>query len=453
MIFSSLIALALVLVPLPHPFSHKENALVLQDVKLIDGTNGPEFDHASILIVNGKIANVVVDNANGHWPKGAQFLKLPGKTVIPGIINAHGHLGLTQGATVSIANYTEENVERQLTQYQRYGVTTVMSLGMNLDLLYKLRAEQSKGKLDGATILTAGRGIGAPDGVPAPGLHENPVYRPKTPGEARKDVREMARHHPDLIKIWVDDNLGKLPRPDPAVYGAAIEQAHELNLRVAAHVYTLESADRLLEDHIDILAHSIRNKLLDDRTVDLITKQGVFYIPSLQMEEAFYIYAEHPKWMDTPFFKNALSPALAALLDSQSYIDSVKNSPEIKVHRKALEIAMKNLSTLLDAGANIGFGTDSGANPFRIQGFAEHRELELMVQAGMTPLQAIQSATGVNARLLGIDKTTGTLVPGKDADFIVLDADPMEDIRNTEKIDMIFHRGKRFDQGRTTATQ
>ena len=444
MIFRPLIALALV--SFPHPFSQQKNALVVQDVKLIDGTHGPAFDHASILIVNGKVANVVVDNAKGHWPNDAQILKLSGKTVIPGIINAHGHLGLTEGVTVSIANYTKENVERQLAQYQRYGVTTIMSLGMNIDLLYKLRADQMKGKVGGATILTAGRGIGTPGGAPALGLKDDPVYRPQTPDEARQDVREMAKHHPNLVKIWVDDNLGKLPKPDPAVYGAAIQQAHELNLRVAAHVYDLEDADRLLENHVDILAHSIRDKLMDERTVDLITKQGVFYIPTLQLEEAFYIYAEHPKWMDTPFFKNALNPKLSALLDSKAYIDGVKSNPEMKVHRQALEIAMKNLITLLDAGANIGFGTDSGASPFRIQGFAEHRELQLMVQAGMTPLQVIQSATGGNARLLGIDKAIGTLVPGKDADFIVLDADPTEDIRNTEKIDMVFHHGKRVDE-------
>ena len=448
MICGLLLALVLASFPFPHPFSHSENALVLQDVKLIDGTSGPEFEHASILIVNGKIAKVVVDNANGHWPKEARILKLAGKTVIPGIISAHGHLGLTQGTTLSMANYTAENIERQLEQYQRYGVTTVMSLGMNLDLLYKLRAEQSKGKLDGATILTAGRGIGVPGGVPAPGLQDDPVYRPKTPEEARQDVREMAKEHPNLIKIWVDDNLGKLPRPDPAVYGAVIEQAHELNLRVAAQVYTLEGADRLLADHVDILADSIRDKLLDDRTVDMITKQGVYYIPALQAEESFYIYAEHPKWMDTAFFRDALNPALAALLASPRYIDSVKNNPEVKVHKEALDIAMKNLSTLLDAGANIGFGTDSGSNPFRIQGWAEHRELELMVESGMTPLEAIQSATGVNAKLLGIDKMTGTLTSGMDADFVVLDGDPIKDISNTEKIDMIFHHGKRVDKNR-----
>lgn len=449
MIFSSLLALALVSIPLPHPFSHDENALVLQDVKLIDGTAGPAFDKASILIVDGKIVKVVVDDANGRWPKGARILKLAGKTVIPGIIEADGHLGLTQGITVSIANYTEQNIGRQLAQYQRYGVTTVLSPDMNLGLIHKLRAEQTKGKLDGAAILTAGPGIGVPGGAPAMALHDDPVYRPKTPSEARQDVREMAKHHPNLIEIWVGESRGKLSRPDPAVDGAAIQQAHELNLRVAAHAYGLEDADRLLEDHVDILVDSIRDKPLDDRTVDMITKQGVFYIPILQLEESFYIYAEHPKWMDTPFFQNALNPALAALLASPGYMDSVKNNPEVKMHRQALEMAMKNLSALLDAGANIGFGAGSGASPFRIQGFAEHRELELMVQAGMTPLQAIQSATGVNARLLGIDKTTGTLVSGKNADFIVLNADPIKDIRNTQKIDMIFHHGKRVDESKT----
>ena len=108
-------------------------------------------------------------------------------------------------------------------------------------------------------------------------------------------------------------------------------------------------------------------------------------------------------------------------------------------------MAMKNLSILLDAGAKIGFGTDSGANPYRIQGFAEHRELELMVQAGMTPAQAIGAATGSNAQLLGISEARGTVVIGHRADLLVLDADPTEDIRNTRQIRMIFHDGRQVE--------
>jgi imidazolonepropionase-like amidohydrolase len=103
---------------------------------------------------------------------------------------------------------------------------------------------------------------------------------------------------------------------------------------------------------------------------------------------------------------------------------------------------MANLKRLFDAGVLVAFGTDSGANPYRIQGFAEHRELELMVKSGLTPLQAIHTATQENARMLHIDNVTGTIEPGKQADLIVLDADPSIDITNTRKIAMIFHHGK-----------
>ena len=317
-----------------------------------------------------------------------------------------------------------------------------MSLGMNNDMLYKLRSEQEKGKLQGSTILTADRGMGVPGGVPAVGLKEDPVYRPANPEDARQDVREMAKRNPDLVKVWVDDNLHKLPAPNPGVYRAAIDEAHKQHLRVAAHVYYLSDAQKLLAAHIDILAHSIRDQAVDDKTVQLMISQGVYYIPTLQLEDAFFIYADHPKWMNTPFFESALNPDLKAMLTSKAYKDKIDNDATTDVHRAALEMAMKNLSTLFDAGVKVGFGTDSGANPYRIQGFAEHRELELMVQTGMTPVQAIRAATGLNAQLLGIAKTTGTIEVGKQADLLVLDADPTDSIRNTREIRMIFHEGR-----------
>ncbi len=415
---------------------------VLSDVRLIDGTGQPPVEHASILIQGGKIAGIATAGSSIHAPTGARVLKLTGKTVIPGIINGHGHVGLVSGTTVNGSNYTGVNIERELVQYERYGVTTVISLGMNKDLLYKFRADQEKGEEGGATVLTAGRGIGVPGGVPAVKVGPDQLYRPATPEQARKAVREMAAHAPNLIKIWVDDNGGKLPRPNLDVDAAAIDEAHKLNLKVAAHVFYLADAKRLIQSGVDILAHSVRDKPLDADTVSLIKNKGIYYIPTLQLEESFYIYAQSPAWINSPFFTRSLSPQLSKTLDSSSYKDQVRKDPSTPAHEKAFGIAVENLRKLHSATAPIAFGTDSGANPYRIPGWAEHRELQLMVQAGLKPLEALHCATEVNAKMLGLADTTGTLQKGKQADLIVLDADPLSDISNTEKITMIFHEGR-----------
>lgn len=410
-------------------------------MRLIDGSGRAPADHVSILIRNGKIAEIARHNAGAGWPANARILKLSGKTVIPGLINGHGHLGLSREDSVSPANYTPENIEAQLAQYERYGITTMISLGLNRDLLYRLRAEQEKGNLHGTTILTAGRGIGVPHGVPAVKVGVDQIYRPATPEGARRAVQEMAAHSPNLIKIWVDDNLHKLPAPNAAVYAAAIDEAHKEHLRVAAHVYYLTDAKRLLQDGVDILAHSIRDQEIDTDTLSLLKNKNVYYIPTLELEESFFAFADHPDWMNTTFFQNAVNWRLSKTIDSSGYKKKIKGDPATAIHRTAFQVALENLKRVHDAGAPVAFGTDSGANPFRIQGWAEHRELQLMVQAGMTPLQAIHSATAVNAKMLQLEDKTGTLAAGKQADLIVLNADPSTDISNTEKIAMVFHNG------------
>ena len=415
--------------------------IVLEDVRLIDGSGDPPVQHASVVIRGEKIQQVV-RAARAKAPAGARVLNLSGKSVMPGIINAHGHLGLVSGTSVSSANYTRANVEKQLETYERHGITTVVSLGMNQDLLYEMRAAQEKGQASGATILTADRGIGVPGGMPPVNVNAGQIYRPASPEEARANVREMATRAPNLVKIWVDDNLHTLPAPNPAVVAAVIDEAHKQKLRVAAHVYYLADAKHLIEEGIDILAHSVRDKEIDPDTISLMTKHGVFYIPTLQLEESFYAYAEHPAWMDSTFFEGGLDPELSAMLKSDGYRQKTLEDPATAVHRAALKMAMTNLMKLRHADAGIGFGTDSGANPYRIAGFAEHRELQLMVEAGMTPLDALHRATAVNAKVLQIDKKTGTIEAGKQADLVVVNGDPSRNIADTEKIAMVFHQGR-----------
>ncbi|MEO6805124.1 MAG: amidohydrolase family protein, partial [Edaphobacter sp.] len=344
-------------------------------------------------------------------------------------------------AEPSGAAYTRENVTAELKQFERYGVTTIMSLGANRDLVYELREEQHEGKLGGATIFTAGRGIGVPGGAPGLPAAPDQIYRPATVEEARKNVDELAAHRADLVKIWVDKVHGTVPEMKPEIYKAVIDESHAKHLRVAAHLYALEDAKRLVADGVDVLAHSVRDQVVDDAFVQEMKQRGVWYVPTFTVDESFFIYAERPGFMQTKFFREAAGPQLMAKFDAPGYAEKVNRDAQTIQHKKDFEIAQQNLKKLFDGGVHVGFGTDSGALPGRITGFAEHRELELMVRAGLTPMQAITAATGENAKLLHAEDR-GTIAVGKRADLVVLDADPLIDILNMRKIFAVYHNGR-----------
>jgi imidazolonepropionase-like amidohydrolase len=415
-------------------------AVLLRDVRLIDGTGALPRDHVSLLLRDGKI--IAIGGGELAASKGVTVREMRGKTVIPGLISAHSHLGLLiDDAESSATAYTRENVTAELKQFERYGVTTIMSLGVNRDLVYELREEQREGKLGGATIFTAGRGIGVPGGAPALPAAPDQIYRPASVAEARKDVDELAAHRADLVKIWVDKLHGSVPEMSPEIYKAVIDEAHTKHLRVAAHEYALEDAKRLVDDGVDVLAHSVRDQVVDDALVQAMKRRGVWYVPTFTVDESFFIYAERPEFMRSDFFQRAAGPELMAKFNAPGYVEKVNSDSQTAQHRRDFAVGQQNLKKLFDAGVNVGFGTDSGALPGRIPGFAEHRELELMVQAGLTPMQAITAATGENAKLLH-SSDRGTIAVGKRADLVVLDADPLVDIRNTRKIVAVYHDGQ-----------
>ena len=416
------------------------HAVLLRDVRLIDGTGAAPREHVSLLLREGRIAEI--GGREMVAPKGAQVRDLTGKTVMPGLISAHSHLGLiVDDAESSATGYTRENVTAQLMQFERYGVTTIMSLGVNRDLVYELREEQRAGRLGGATIFTAGRGIGVPGGAPGLPAAADQIYRPASAEEARRDVDELASHHADIVKIWVDKGHGTMPEMTPEIYKAVIEEAHGKSLRVAAHEYALEDAKLLVADGVDVLAHSVRDQVVDDAFISAMKQRGVWYVPTFTVDESFFVYAERPAFMATKFFQEAAGPKLLAKFSAPGYAEKVNQDSQTAQHRKDFAIGQQNLKRMFDAGVKVGFGTDSGALPGRIPGFAEHRELELMVEAGLTPMQAITAATGENAKLLHATNR-GTIVVGKRADLLVLDADPLADIRNTRKIVAVYHDGR-----------
>jgi imidazolonepropionase-like amidohydrolase len=416
----------------------KPQQIVLKGARLIDGTGRPAIEN-SVLVIEGD--HVVAAGSAGSIsiPKDAVVRDVSGKTIMPTLVNLHGHLGLSSnGADSAAGHYTQENVVKQLNKYLAYGVGTVASFGQDEDPIYSVRDAQRAGTLGGARLYTAGHGFIEYTGKTYP---NDDRYRPQNPEEARADVRELAMHHPDYIKMWVDDNLGHGTKIPPPVYQAIIDEAHKQHIRVFAHEFYLADAKALLAAGLDGFAHSIRDQPVDDELIKAMKARNVFLIPTLVRDEVLFAYADNVPWLKDPFFLAGLEPGALAIIRSPENIEKGSKDPDIAKYRAGLQMAKKNLKTLSDGGVKIAFGTDSGI-PTRFPGYFEHRELQLMVEAGLTPMQAITAATATNAEILGGAKQFGTLQAGKKADFMVLDANPLEDIHNTEKLSAVWQSGK-----------
>jgi imidazolonepropionase-like amidohydrolase len=422
--------------------------ILLTGARILDGTGRAPLEDGAIVFDGDRILNVGPADSVAR-PPDAEVIDAHGKTIIPGLISAHSHLGLCKGILgPRPENYTRDNVQQQLEQYERYGVLTVMSLGVNKDVLYEWRNEQREGKLGGADIFTADRGLGVRQGAPPFALLEDQVYRPASVEEARADVRESAGRHPDMIKIWVDDLFGTSAKMRPEIATGVIDQAHAIvdeahqrRLRVAAHIFYLNDAKALLKAGVDVIAHSVRDQPVDTEFIQAMKANGAVYIPTLDLDESQYIYAEQPAWMQEPFFIHAVDKALLERWKSLLYAKETQANPNTIKNKAAAAMGQQNVKILFDAGIKVAFGTDSGAVPTRVQGFAEHRELQLLVQAGLSPMDAIVCATKNSAEALDASDR-GTLEVGKKADFLVLNSNPLDDIRNTTRIDRIYHHGK-----------
>ncbi|EYF07365.1 M38 (beta-aspartyl dipeptidase) family protein [Chondromyces apiculatus DSM 436] len=422
-----------------------ETITVLRGARLVDGRGGAPVDPATIVLRGERVVAVGPMDALPSFAR-EKVIDLRGKTVMPGLVADHAHVGQTSGAEQGAAHYTRANVLRQLQQYQAYGVTTVTSLGVNVaEVFYPLRAEMRAGKVEGADLLGADHGVGMPDGAPPQAMLKagaGQVDRPETPEKARQVVREQKARGTDLVKVWIDDFNHSMPgKMDPAIWRAVIEEAHQQGLRVAAHIYYLADAKALAEGGVDIIAHGVRDVPVDAAFIEVMKQRGTWYVPTLELDEATFLYAERPSWMAEPFFQHAVQPGLKAQLDDPAWRARKLAEPAVAAAKKSLEMNLRNLKALHDAGVHIGFGTDSGANPLRIPGFAEHRELRLMVQAGLSPVQAITIATREAAALLKLDDR-GEIAPGKLGDLVVLDGDPTQDIGNADRIHAVWRRGR-----------
>jgi imidazolonepropionase-like amidohydrolase len=270
--------------------------VVLKGAKLIDGAGHSPVEN-SVLVIEGDKVSAVGPSGTVEYPADAEMIDCRGQTIVPGLISDHSHIGLVDGTSVKPENYNRANILRQLRQYEAYGVTTVMALGLNGGLFYELRDEQHSGQSPGADIFGADRGIGAPMTAPPAALlpvGNDQLYRAETPEEAKADIREMAARHPDLIKIWVDNQLGTDPKMKPEIYQAAIEEAHRLGLRVACHVYYLDDAKAVLSAGVDIIAHGVRDQPVDTAFIEEMKARSAWYVAAINLDETSYIFAEEP---------------------------------------------------------------------------------------------------------------------------------------------------------------
>ena len=417
---------------------------VFRNFTLIDGAGGPPVRNAALVVTDGRIA-WAGPASQAKPPANAETIDLTGKYVMPGIINLHGHVGNTLGLAQDPGNYTRENVERNLRTYASYGVTSVVSMGTDQELVYQLRSEQRSGRARTTRIFTAGRGFTGKAGYPtsAPGMRGVP-FEIDSPGQAKQAVDTLAERRVDVVKIWVDDHLGrerKIPLP---LSKAIIDAAHQHKIKTAAHIFYLEDAKQLVEAGLDGLAHSVRDAPVDEALIASMKKRGAWLAAAtLTRELSTFVFATPPAWLEDPFFTRSLQPDVLATLKSPTYQKRVASDPDFAKLPGFLETAKRNLKRLADAGVKYGFGTDTGP-PARFPGYFEHLEMELMVEAGLTPMQVIRAASRNAAEFLGETRNLGTLETGHWADLIVLTRDPLADIRNTRSIEQVFIAGNRL---------
>ena len=398
---------------------------------------------AAIVIAGGKIRDIG-PSSSVTAPESAQVVDLSGKTIMPGIINLHGHVGMVKGLSQDMENYTRENAEAHLKLYATYGVTTTTSMGTDNDLILKIRDGQRRGRLNGARVFTALQGFTTLGGYPThvPGV-KGVALEVATPAQAKAWVNRLAKRKADVVKMWVDDHHDTFDKLSPSLYGVIISQAHKRGLKAFAHLYELEDAKGLVRAGLDVMAHSIRDEAVDDELIALLKKNNVTAVATLTREQSTFVYADKPAWLNDPFFKKSTTPEVIEAVRTQ-FNETQKNNPERETLQRDLSMAMTNLKKLSDAGVRIGFGTDTGP-PGRFIGYFEHAEMELMALAGMTPMQIIQSFSKNAAEALGAGKELGTLEMGKAADLIVLNKDPLENIRNSRTIHAVYLGGNKLE--------
>ena len=421
------------------------DALVFRNFTLIDGGDHAPLPKAAMVVEKGRISWVGPE-ADLKAPSGAKTSDLNGAFVIPGLMNLHAHLGNTIDLVQDSKFHTRQSIEKDLKTYASYGVTTVLSMGTDQDTIFPVRNEQrdafadttgAKARPPMARVYTTGQGLMFMGGYGGLAGVNQAVASPE---QAATAVNAQLDKGVDFIKLWLDDELGTMPKMPAAISTAIIETAHKRNARVLAHIFYLEDAKFLASQGVDGFVHGVRDQPIDQALIDSMEQHGTWQVAgTLSREASMFAYGSTPSFVNDPFFTRGVSVKTLDLLRSPERQKTIAGNPNFKKYPAFFLTAKNNFKRLVDAGVPFALGTDAGP-PGRFPGFFEHWELQLMVDAGLTPAQAIDAATRRAAMFLGAEDL-GTLEPTKWADFVVLDANPLTDITNSRKIRAVYIAG------------
>ena len=372
-----------------------------EGARIITGNEAGPIENGTLVVQGTRILQVG-KAAEVQVPAGAARVNVAGKTIMPTVVDTHTHLSTTRDALI-----------KDLKRRAYYGVSAALSMGTDGFGLLDMRQENIPGA---ARYFSAGLGITRFE--PGP-----PKFQINSEAEGRKAVQENAAHRVNIIKIWVDDRDGKVDKVTPLQYAAVIDEAHNRGLRVTAHIFNMDDAKGLIRAGLDAFAHSVRDRDVDDETVALFRSH-----PNLTLNPNL---PDRGVKVDNSWLKASLS--------ADEYANLEKNNTDRPRQQEAYGIQARNLNRLSRAGVRIILGTD-GNRPW-----SPHEEMADMVTAGMTPMQVIVASTRNAAGFLRMTDA-GTLDPGMLADFIVLDANPVDDITNTWKISSVYLNGAQVNR-------
>ncbi len=421
-----------------------DTAVVYQNAQFIAGDGSVLND--GVMVVRAGTIEAIGERADTPLPAGAESVDLSGRTVMPALIDAHAHIGYEAYTGWGAEHYGRENIIENLQRYAWYGFGAVFSAGSDpLELARDIEAARQAGEYRGARLLVA-------SGMAPPGQGPNAAFLAHvlaveartgqrilrgaaTAQQGREAVREIAASGSGFIKIWVDDRGGAQEKMPAEVYRAIADEARQAGLRVLVHQQAADDMPGLIEAGISGFLHGRIGPELDETMAAAMAQRDIFLVPNLGLSELRW-----ERLADDPFLTELL-PAGVVQRIGQAFDARSPAGPSASYEQDLRE----GMARLQAAGVDIVLGTDAGAVRDHFFGYAGHRELEIFVRLGMTPLQAISAATGLAAQHLGLTDM-GTLAAGKRADFVVLDASPLADIRNTRRIHRVFLGGEAFDR-------
>jgi imidazolonepropionase-like amidohydrolase len=415
-------------------------AVVFEGARVITGDGSAPIEDAAFVVENSRIT-AVGRRGDVTVPNGAAHIDLSGKTVMPAIIDAHGHPGFLDAVTgqMSKANFTRENYIDHLERYAYHGIAATISTGTDMgELAYQLRAEIIP---NAALIRTVGLGLAYPGSGPFDPSRNDVPYAVTSAAQARKAVQDLAPHKPDFVKIWVDDRNGRQKKLTPEMFTAAADEARKQGLPSIAHVFNLEDAKGLVRAGVEGFMHSIRDQEVDEEFIRLAKEHDIWITPNLGGINRPSLLRENgtPAWFDEPLVRETIAPALIRER-AQMYERRKREGTPPRPVFDAI-----NTRKLHAAGVREVLGSDTAGDANRWLGLHTLLEFDNMVAAGFTPMEMIVAATRDSAKVLRLDQL-GMVAAGKSADFIVLDANPLDNIANVRKISAVYLRGEAVDR-------